>query len=167
MKELLDKLSSYNIFNYLFPGIVFCFLSKEVAGYQLLSSDIVTGVFFYYLMGLIISRIGSIIIEPLFKKLTIVKFSTYSDFLNAANKDPKIELLSENNNMFRTLISLFFLLIVFKAFFILEQGCPIVKNYRWLIISMILLVLFALSYRKQTKYIVDRVNSINIKEKNS
>jgi len=57
MKELLDKLSSYNIFNYLFPGIVFCYLSNEVTGYQLVSSDIIIGIFFYYLMGLIISRI--------------------------------------------------------------------------------------------------------------
>lgn len=164
MKELLDKLSSYNIFNYLFPGIVFCYLSNDVTGYQLVSSDIVTGVFFYYLMGLIISRVGSIIIEPLLKKLKIVHFASYSEFIEASKNDPKIEVLSENNNMFRTLISLFFLLIVFKLFFIFETICPLIIEFRWLIISLVLIFLFILGYRKQTNYIVNRIKKINNKE---
>ena len=32
MKDLLDKLSSYNIFNYLFPGIIFVVHSKQWFG---------------------------------------------------------------------------------------------------------------------------------------
>ena len=58
MKELLDKLSSYNIFNYLFPGILFCVISKTLIGYNLIMDDIVLGVFLYYFIGLTISRMG-------------------------------------------------------------------------------------------------------------
>lgn len=164
MKELLDKLSSYNIFNYLFPGIVFCYLSNYITGYQLVSTDIITGAFFYYLIGLIISRIGSIIIEPIFKKLKIVTFVSYAEFIEASKNDPKIEVLSESNNMFRTLISLFFLLIILKLFFIFETICPIIKTFRWLIISIVLIFLFVLGYRKQTNHITNRIKIINNKE---
>lgn len=165
MKELLDKLSSYNIFNYLFPGIVFCYLSNDITGYQLVSTDIIIGVFYYYLMGLIISRIGSIVIEPIFKKLKIVNFASYAEFIEASKKDPKIEVLSETNNMFRTLISLFFLLLLFKLFFIFETICPMIIRFRWLIISISLISLFIFGYRKQTNYIADRIKIINNKEK--
>lgn len=165
MKELLDKLSSYNIFNYLFPSTIFCFLNKEVTGYRMMFNDIITGVFFYYFIGLIISRVGSIVIEPIFKKLKIVEFSDYSDYIIAEKNDPKIEVLSENNNMFRTLISLVFVSIIIKIYFLFETKYSIVLNCRWIVISLVLLVLFVLSYKKQTKYITKRINS-NIKEKN-
>ena len=116
-------------------------------------------------MGLIISRIGSIVIEPIFKKLKIVNFASYAEFIEASKKDPKIEVLSETNNMFRTLISLFFLLLLFKLFFIFETICPMIIRFRWLIISISLISLFIFGYRKQTNYIADRIKIINNKEK--
>ena len=67
MKELLDKLSSYNIFNYLLPGILFSVLASKTTELNLIQIDIILGVFVYYFIGLIISRIGSLIIEPILK----------------------------------------------------------------------------------------------------
>ena len=67
MKELLDKLSSYNLFNYLFPGILFVTIAKETTSLDLLQENIITGVFLYYFIGLVISRVGSLLIEPLLK----------------------------------------------------------------------------------------------------
>jgi len=165
MKELLDKLSSYNIFNCLFPGTIFCFLSKEVTGYQMVFDDITTSIFSYYFIGLIISRVGSIVIEPIFKKLKIIEFADYSDYIIAEKNDPKIEVLSESNNMFRTLISLIFVFVVIKIYFLFETKYSMLLNCRWIVISLVLLVLFVLSYKKQTKYITKKINS-NIKEKN-
>jgi len=164
MKEILDKLSSYNIFNFLFPGILFCVISKEIIGYNLILNDIITDAFFYYFVGLVISRIGSLVIEPILKKIKFVSFSKYSDFINASTKDEKIELLSENNNMYRTLISLILMISVLYCFHILENYFPIIIKLRWIFLVLFLLTLFLLSYRKQTKYIVDRVNHINEKE---
>ena len=75
MKDLLDKLSSYNIFNYLLPGVVFVAISKSLTIYNFVQQDIVVGVFLYYFIGLVISRIGSIVIEPMLKWIRFVKFS--------------------------------------------------------------------------------------------
>ena len=161
MKELLDKLSSYNIFNYLFPGILFCVISKTLIGYNLIIDDIVLGVFLYYFIGLTVSRMGSIVIEPVMRKTKFIIFAKYSDFITASKKDEKIELLSEVNNMYRTIISLILMISILYGFSILESHFPILIKFRWIILALFLFVLFLLSYRKQTKYIVDRVNRIN------
>ena len=72
MKDLIDKLSSYNIFNYLFPGVLFAALGDRLTSYSLLIDDIMVGVFIYYFIGLVISRLGSLFLEPLLKWLKIV-----------------------------------------------------------------------------------------------
>ena len=73
MKELIDKLSTYNIFNYLFPGVLFAYILSKVSSYDLIQKDLVTGVFLYYFIGLVISRIGSLFIEPFLKKNKILE----------------------------------------------------------------------------------------------
>jgi len=103
MKDILSKLSSYNLFNYLLPGIIFVVLATKVTHYSFIQQDILIGAFLYYFIGLVISRLGSLVIEPLLKCLLFLQFADYKDFLAASKKDEKIELLSEVNNTYRTL----------------------------------------------------------------
>jgi len=70
MTELLQKLSTYNIFNYLFPGVVFVILLKHVTNIYLIMNDLVLGMFLYYFFGLVLSRIGSALF---FSGLLVVK----------------------------------------------------------------------------------------------
>src|SRR5215467_1053056 len=110
MKDLLDKISSYNLFNYLLPGVLFAALAETWTSYRFLQSNLVVGVFVYYFFGLVISRVGSLIIEPSLRKVSFVKFASYDDFVAASQKDPKIDVLSEVNDMYRTFCSLFVLI---------------------------------------------------------
>ena len=48
MKELLAKLSSYNLFNYLLPGILFVVIAEELTKFSFIQEDLVLGVFVYY-----------------------------------------------------------------------------------------------------------------------
>jgi len=114
MNELLNKLSSYNVFNYLLPGIVFAVLAGEIIHYPIVQRDILTGAFLYYFVGLVVSRFGSLIVEPLLKALSFVKFAHYKDFVAVSHEDAKLEVLSEVNNTYRTLASLFSLLLLLK-----------------------------------------------------
>jgi hypothetical protein len=63
MSEILDKPSSYNIFNYLLPGALFAAAGDAFISYSFAQKDVLLAVFTYYLMGSLISRIGSLIIE--------------------------------------------------------------------------------------------------------
>lgn len=159
MKELLDKLSSYNIFNYLFPGVVFVVILSKVSAIDLVQKDALTAAFLYYFIGLIISRIGSLFIEPFLKWIKFLKFSEYSKFVSASKVDTKIDLFSEVNNMYRTLCSLFLLLAISIVYETYLSELTFFKNYGSVFIIVLLLILFVFSYRKQTSYITKRVES--------
>jgi hypothetical protein len=159
MKDLLEKISSYNIFNYLLPGVLFAFIISKMTVYSLLQDDILTGAFVYYFLGLTVSRVGSLLIDPLLKKVKFVRFSDYKTFVSTSKKDGKIELLSEVNNMYRTLCALFLLILVLL-------GCQsVLVHVQWLVpagpyIALTLLaLLFAFSYRKQSEYVVKRIDA--------
>lgn len=157
MKELLDKISSYNIFNYLLPGILYAVLLSEFSEVDIIQEDIIVGLFLYYFIGLVISRIGSLIIEPILKKMKILKFVEYSEFITACEKDSKIETLYEANNMYRTIIALFLSLLFSKLYVFLATKYEWSLNTVFCILAVLLLTMFIFAYRKQTNYITKRI----------
>ena len=164
MNEILEKISSYNIFNYLLPGTLFSFSAQITTSYKFEQDDLLIGLFLYYFIGLVISRVGSILVEPLFKKIRLVEFSKYEDYLKAVKLDGQIETLSESNNMFRSLISMFACLLVLISYEKLEICYSQVAEFTPYLIIGFLILLFAISYRKQTKYIVKRIEAANLSD---
>ena len=116
MTDFLGKISSYNLFNYLFSGVLFVILANYFTPYSFVQKDLVLGVFLYYFIGLVISRVGSLFIEPILKKISFVKFMPYPDFVKALKVDPSLDVLSEVNNMYRTLTAVFVSLIFLKLY---------------------------------------------------
>jgi len=157
MKELLDKIASYNLFNYLLPGVLFVVLANWITNYSFPQDNLILGAFVCYFIGLVISRIGSLLIEPFLKKISFLKFADYSDFISASKKDSKIEILSEVNNMYRTLCSMLLVLSFLKLFEILTIKVPFLLSFSPYLLIILLIVLFLYSYRKQTSYIKKRI----------
>lgn len=160
MNELLSKLSSYNIFNYLLPGVLFAVIGDEIASYSLMQKEIIVGAFIYYFYGLVISRIGSLILEPIVKWLGFVNFSLHEDFVSASQVDGKIEILLEESNMYRTLSSLFFCLLLVKSFDVVSGFLGITIDNNLIVLIALFAVLFLVSYRKQSDYITRRIRKI-------
>lgn len=132
-------------------------LLRLITPYDLVQPELAVGVFLYYFVGMIISRVGSVIIEPVFKKIGIVKYAPYNDYLRAAGKDPGIADLLEANNSYRTLTAMCLLLLVtlFTVWAVEIWGVNM-----WhvrLIAVLALVVIFIAAYRKQTNYIRKRV----------
>ena len=160
MKEVIDKLSSYSIFNYLLPGTLFTYFGELLTSYTLIQQNLLIGLFLYYFIGLVISRLGSFTVEPFLKWIEFVRFANYKDYVEASEQDPKVELFSEQNNMYRTLCSLFVTLLLFKIYDEIKGVLPWGDNiniYIDFIILIGLLILFLFSYKKQTEYVVKRV----------
>lgn len=164
MKDLLNKLSSYNIFNYLLPGIIFVVLAEKLTAFSFVQKDIILGVFLYYFIGLVISRIGSLFVEPILKKIKFIAFAAYSEFISASKLDSKLDILSESNNMYRTFCSLFLLLIIVKGYEWVAIKFSIVSKWNAEILVVGLFILFLFAYKKQTKYITKRIIAIIKKE---
>jgi hypothetical protein len=159
MSELLNKISSYNIFNYLFPGIVFSALASWMMHRSLPQENVLTGAFLYYFVGLVVSRFGSLVIEPLLKSITFVQFVAYKEFVAASKKDEHLTVLSEVNNTYRTLCAAFTLLLFVKPYSLLVTRFPSLKEWAVTILCILLLALFLFSYRKQTEYVVKRTKA--------
>jgi hypothetical protein len=161
MKEILDKISSYNLFNYLLPGILFVYISKYFTDFDFVQADTLIGAFFYYFIGMVVSGFGSLFVEPILKKVGFLKFADYKNYVSASKLDPKIELFSEINNTYRTLISTMFLLGILKLFNYLKVVWNISNDTSILIAVILVLLMFLFSYRKQTNYITKRISANN------
>lgn len=159
MKDLLSKLSSYNLFNHLLPGIVFVVLAEKLSRYSLVQHDIVIGIFLYYFIGLVISRLGSLAIEPLLRKVSFLRFADYKDFVDATKKDDKLEVLSEVNNTYRTLCALFASLLCLRVYETIETRFSGLKEWSAILLVGFLLLMFLFSYKKQTAYIIKRIEA--------
>lgn len=167
IKSISSKISSYNVFTNLFPGIVFAYLLLYLFDVQIVAGTWIADFFIYYFWGIVLNRIGSIVIEPIMKKIKIKKklllqFAPYSDYIKASSNDSIISTLSEINNTYRALLSCSFCTLVLKAFFEINNWL-IGKNFLffesnkdWIGI-ILLLTLFALSYIKQTAYVRERI----------
>jgi hypothetical protein len=157
VKELLEKLTSYNLFNYLLPGVIFAAIAGRITKYTFIQSDIVVGAFVYYFVGLVISRLGSLILEPALKGIRFVRFAKYEDFVSASANDPKIDTLSEANNSYRTFCAMLVCLLLLKTYEKVEAQIPFLSHRGPLVAVVLLLVMFLCAYRKQTGYITKRI----------
>ena len=157
--KLLDKLSSYQMLNYLIPGSVFCVLLKHVVGYDIVHFSLIENVIICYFVGMVNSRLSSLILYPILKKTKFIREAEYSDFVVVEKKDSKITILSDINNLFRSFANVMILLLC--SLVIKKIDCIssfVVSNINWIAIIS-LLILFLFSVRKQTKFVRDRIEA--------
>ena len=165
---ITEKVSSYDIFNNLFPGVIYCSLLTKVTRFCLTFDNIIEQFFIWYFTGMIISRIGSVLVEFLLKKLKyknkpLIIFANYEDYISASEAKPRIATLSEKNNIYRTIIALIFsleLVYIYDIFIFcpIKEKCVYVKALTVAIVGILLIILFILSYKKQTDYVRKQVN---------
>ena len=109
LAQIVEKISSYNIVNNLYPGILFVYVLKIMFETDLLLNNWFENLIVFYFVGMVLSRIGSIIIEPVMKKIKIIKYAPYQDYVKASSIDPLVATLSETNDwIFLILLILLF-----------------------------------------------------------
>lgn len=154
----LGRISNYNLLNNLIPGAINCVLLKYLVGYDLMSVGTLELIVIFYFAGMINGRIGALIVEFILKKVHFVTFRDHKLFVAAEQKDKKIIYLSETNNMYRSMISVVFTALLVKLY---RVGVDLHWNWgnitEWVVLVAIL-ILFLCAYRKQTKYIVSRID---------
>jgi hypothetical protein len=161
MSDLLDKISPYNIFNYLLPGALFIAAANRYTSYTFTHENVVIAAFLIYFIGLVISRIGSLLVEPLLQRMKLLAFAPYEDYVAASKSDEKIDILSEVNNTYRTLVALCLCIFAFLAFDRADRTYAFVGASAPYVSGVALLLLLYLSWHKQSAYIVKRVRSAN------
>jgi hypothetical protein len=157
MEKIIEKISSYNLFNNLLPGAIYAVFIGSIGRISLMTDNMILNFFLFYCWGVVIGRFGSVVIEGLARKFKIVRYAEYSDFITASEKDKKLETLLEMNNIYRTFIALFFIIGVTELYKMLIDHCAFLHKINGGIILVILIALFVVAFRKQTIYINNRV----------
>ena len=177
LNNIIEKISSYEIFNNIIPGVVYSVFTEKLTRFQVSTENLFANIVLLYFIGLVIGRIGSIFSDFIgwcLRKLgwkSFLNFAPYSDYIAVERKDEKgrIRNLVAISNMYRTFFSLAVCLI-----------CTIVLDGIWhtmladnsykiiavVVILAFLAILFVFSYRKQTAYITKRIFAILEQERN-
>ena len=169
MEKIISSIPVYNLLTNLIPGTVLAALLKFcVEGCDIfsLTNNIWILAVILYFLGIINSRISSLIFEPLMKKLKIVNCVPHADFTDAELKDTseKLTQLSRMNNEYRSYISVFTIVLILKLMFLCSNVKGFVtNNVCWIILGLGVL-LFICSYRKQVSYITSRISRLNNKQ---
>ena len=96
-------------------------------------------------------------------------FADYKDYIDACKDDPKIEILSEVNNTYRTIVAAFIsfgVVLLYDKFIYdnLEKSCSCANEIIGILVGIFVLFVFITSYKKQTDYIRKRVEKYLQKE---
>lgn len=188
MEQFLKQISPYEILNNFLTGVCFCILLEKFTRWTVISNqETLVNCCLFYFVGLVVGRIGSLIIEPFLKWLKLpvkrgkdstgnqvketkpfLLFAPYGDYVEAEKEDAKIDVLSGKNNVYRSLIAVFFCFFLVKLYEIAFHECVVSHGLRELVIiigALILMVVFTLSYQKQTKYVRERVERVLARKK--
>lgn len=166
IKLLINKLSQYNFLTNIIPGTVLCIILKYFVGYNLIPEDYYLAGIVFYFVGMINSRVGSLIVEPFLKWIKWIVFAPYKDFITAEKQDEKVVVLNQENNVYRSYLSAVFISMIALLYKNTLTVYHFVQdNEIWILLGL-LTILFLLSYRKQTQYVKKRVEA-NIKKKDN
>jgi hypothetical protein len=158
IKAILEKISSYNILTNIIPGAVLCVVLRFLVGYDVFTGQnwFVLGVIFY-IIGVINNRFGSLVIGPFLKWIHFVNPCSYKDYIKAENTDAKVAILNTENNVFRSYIAVFTLSLIALLYKTVLNRWGFLSDNINIVILILLIILFASSYRKQTRIISQRV----------
>lgn len=188
MNELLAKFSSYNIFNYLFPGVVFCYAAERFTSVRIFTTEVSESIlvrfFVYYFIGLLISRVGSVVIEPCLmhirlgrrnpetqRRPALLSREDYKDYQEASHARPFIITLSEITNMYRSVLSM--MICIGLWIFLFGEDAFHFSNLSFgigpigIVIYFVIIILLNMSFIKQNNYVSKRVRAYIVSKSNS
>ena len=158
-KLIIEKLSQYNFLTNILPGTVLCILLHYLVGYKLmLENSYLSGILFYF-VGMINGRFSSLVVEPLLKKTKVIVFAPYKNFVLAEKEDAKITQLSQENNTYRSYVSVMIVTLAAYVYKYTLAEYSFFQQNGIFILFALLVLLFIFSYRKQTEYVKRRVDT--------
>ena len=152
MSSFIQKIEEYELVNYLIPGVMFVLFRNFIFDNYILKDE---GIIFFlkcYIIGFILSRVGSVVIEPALRKIYNIKPKEYELYCKAERKDEKIKILLKNSNLCRNCVAMILAVVVETVLIIFPK--PIINK---MLFFAVLLWLFAEGYSKQTNMLIKRI----------
>ena len=140
---------------------------KQITRFNFIVGDVWQNLFVCYFIGMLLSRIGSLVCEKILKSITFkkekfLKYENYDDYLDAKKEDSEIHILVEENNTYRTLIAAAVITTIVKVYDwllydLVMEHFPNCNNLIIVLLGVIITIVFVFSFKKQTDYIAKRI----------
>lgn len=159
MESILQNISEYRLLNNLIPGGFFVGVLSWAGGWASSDVNFIFILAISYVAGVILSRLGSIIVEPVARKAFKLEFAPYADYCQVEKRYPKLATMNTENNIYRTFVATGACLLLGAPLIgLLGMGngnalCALV------LLATFFIVVFMIAHIKQTNYIVNRVKS--------
>ena len=164
IEKMVERISAYEFLNNIAPGVVYVVLVDRFTSFHVQTGNIWTDLVIIYFIGLVIGRIGSLVIGRILERAVKSDFVQHSEYIIAEKKDSSVRELSTICNMYRTYASvalcLFFTLLL-NDIWPCIKGVVWVKQLLLLCACLILMIIFLMVSVKQTRYVADSVKTIN------
>lgn len=157
LKLIAERLSQYHLLTNILPGTVLCIILQYIVGYNIILENYYQCAIVFYFVGLVNGRIGSLIVEPVLRKCHWLTFAPYKQYVRAEKLDNKLQTLNQDNNTYRSYVSVMFVSVMAYAYKHFLSIYSFIQNHEQIFLIVLLFVIFALAYRKQTGYIHKRV----------
>lgn len=154
MDEILKKISAYDLLNTLIPGAALVFFLRVFGYLDFKAEDVLFLVVLAYILGVVASRVGSLILEPIALRFDWFEHD-YTGFVEAQKEDDRLLTLTTIANMYRTLAGLMTVLAV------LALGSLVPEVFRlWLYTGygVSAFLLFLCGWVKQERYVHRRLD---------
>lgn len=154
MEKIIEKIEEYKLVSEVIPGYIFLWLLQYWCEINIAFENVFQEFIVAFVVGIIISRIGSLVLSKALRKFKAYKMADYKDYIKASDKDNKIKVILLNANMYRNLCTSCVLVIIVKIIYLMKLG---INVYTW--IGMIMIsILFLIAFLKEENTITKRVN---------
>ena len=153
MDEMIKKLSAYDLINILIPGWALAFTLKPCGYADITDDNLVSMIVISFILGVIASRVGSLVIEPIAIKFKLVRHD-YEHYARAQAADDKLGTLTSVSNMYRMLAGAVVVLAVLAlCASVLDEH----RNCIYVCLGMASFLLFSAGWVKRERYVAHRV----------
>ncbi|GLR46525.1 hypothetical protein [Sphingomonas astaxanthinifaciens] len=153
---MFDKLDAYNLVANLVPGAALTYAFHATGIPSPKPEDIGAFVLVAFVIGVTVNRLGSIVLDPLMRKLRLLKPKDYRSFVTSEREDKKLETIVANAGLYHTFLTagvVFLSALLFRS--TLSQ-----LNHDLLATVLVLMgmAVFFLAFRKEDGYIHTRID---------
>lgn len=156
MEELIKFINRFEIITYCFQGFIFIsYLEDNDVLKHILPQNTIYTIILAYLIGFILSRIGSLIFEKFLSRKLDKSNLRYVPI--ATSKNDMVNELNTNKIFIRNLFTTLFVILVIDSIYNIVLFKSIICLLKDLGIIIVLIILY-LSYKKNFKYLMKRIN---------
>jgi hypothetical protein len=156
---MFEKLDGYDLVANLVPGAALTYALHFSKFPTPAPTDWAAFLLIAFVAGVTSNRLGSLIVDPLLRRVKFLKPKNYESFIASEKSDKKLETLVANHGLYRTFFTAG---LVYLALLLISYWFPSTASSDQQVFILFVLagmIVFLLAFRKEDGYIHSRIEA--------